>query len=126
MKLLPLASLGQGSVLQENSFEEVPKQLLPPFRAGLDMILVFNLVPPPHFSEHLVQAPHELHSQSTGTEGQGSALQACISVDDGKHGAPPCLACCDIILDRSWTPPSQVLVQAPHSAHWLHAQSTEG
>ena len=65
--LLPLDGLGQEYVLQEISLKEVPTQLLPPFCAGREIVLVFNLVPPPHFSEHFVQDPQELHLQSTGT-----------------------------------------------------------
>ena len=57
--------------------------------------------------------------------GQGSVLQACKIVGGPEHVSPPYIEGWEILLDRIWLPPSQVLVHSPHDIQLVHVQFTK-
>ena len=53
-------------------------------------------------------------------------LQACKVADGPEHPSPPYIEGWEILLDRIWLPPSQVLVHSPHDSQLAQVQLTNG
>mmetsp|Transcript_29791 Transcript_29791/g.70890 ORF Transcript_29791/g.70890 Transcript_29791/m.70890 type:complete len:216 (-) Transcript_29791:752-1399(-) len=105
---------------QSFSSESKSLQARPP-PSSLEMIFRSRaLVPFPQFAE---QADHRLQSDITQSLGHAFTLHTSSSCEAPSHLRPPATGTCATDRLRSFTPPAQLVEQAPQALQSVHPQS---